>query len=496
MRIGFASLLFCLMASASAASVSASQAWPLEYGAAWIYEGTVQWAISGTSKVKSAHIHWTNSVAWSGSNQRWHVSVVRNPLGRLAWYEPGSENSFSVCVATTNQIYAVFVKDRLAAERLAQELVSRNSPLPASASLQLELPLTPGRDFGADNAREDHWYCWHIAGVETRRLNVPGLGRDAKSEVALLEYRTLPDHQLIEFAPGVGILKYQYAHHGTVASADVSLVEFRPPKKANSNSIRISEVILFGDMDCFKIETPTATYFYGKRGAGFVSILDNEGRDWISYRPGGKALGEYRGLPKCGQPTKFFHCGYGYGQYTNNNWFTSRIARESPEHIRIESETRNHDSACSWDFFPTHATLTLQRIGQPNFWFLYEGTPGGELEVDKDFVLRPGGRRTLLNEPWSDEVEWVCFGRPRSTRGLLFISHGKQKRSASYVSWPYKPESDGALNQMTVFGFGRPPWTDAKQHQPQLRDLPARFTIAVTERTDISAVEHLVEKLK
>src|SRR5215470_13324503 len=90
-----------------------------------------------------------------------------------------------------------------------------------------------------------------------------------------------------------------------------------------SREIHVSEVTLFGDMECFRVETPAATYLYGKRGAGFASILDPDGHDWISYRHGGKALGEYRGLPKCGQPVKFFHCGYGFGQYTNDNNFTS-----------------------------------------------------------------------------------------------------------------------------------------------------------------------------
>jgi hypothetical protein len=61
--------------------------------------------------------------------------------------------------------------------------------------------------------------------------------------------------------------------------------------------VRVSEVTIHGDMECFKVETPTATYLYGKRGAGFAGIRDREGRDWVSYRPGGKARGEYRGLP-------------------------------------------------------------------------------------------------------------------------------------------------------------------------------------------------------
>src|SRR5579862_3598701 len=42
--------------------------------------------------------------------------------------------------------------------------------------------------------------------------------------------------------------------------------------------IRVSDATLFGDLDCFKVETPTATYLYGKKGAGFASILDPDGR--------------------------------------------------------------------------------------------------------------------------------------------------------------------------------------------------------------------------
>jgi hypothetical protein len=37
-------------------------------------------------------------------------------------------------------------------------------------------------------------------------------------------------------------------------------------------SIRVSDVTLFGDMECLSIETPGATYVYGKRGAGFVAF--------------------------------------------------------------------------------------------------------------------------------------------------------------------------------------------------------------------------------
>src|SRR5262249_10768246 len=147
------------------------------------------------------------------------------------------------------------------------------------------------------------------------------------------------------------------------------------------------------------------------------------------------------------------------------------------QHVRIESETRNADSACAWDFSPRHATLTLRRIGATNFWFLYEGTPGGRLEAEADFVLRPGGRRTAVVEPWEDRVPWVCFGAKESPWALLCANYASAIPAASSVAWPYKPEADGALYQMTVFGWGRPGWRDPRQHQPQLVELPARFSI-------------------
>jgi hypothetical protein len=41
-----------------------------------------------------------------------------------------------------------------------------------------------------------------------------------------LVYRTLPDHQIIEFAPNIGITRYTYVHHGTVSETDLKLIEF------------------------------------------------------------------------------------------------------------------------------------------------------------------------------------------------------------------------------------------------------------------------------
>ena len=259
--------------------------------------------------------------------------------------------------------------------------------------------------------------------------------------------------------------------------------------------IRVSDVTLFGDLDCFKVETPSATYLYGKKGAGFAALFDPEGHDWISYHPGDKAAGEYRGLPKCGQPTKYFHAGYGFGSYRTDDPFTSRVVALDPDHVRIESRTKDGKCACTWDFTRSSATLTLERIALPKFWFLYEGTPGGALDLERDVAIRPGGRRTALAEPWEDDLPWVCFASPESPYGLLLASHDDRVRAASYVAWPYTPEPDGGFRQMTVFGWGRLGWKDPHQHEPQLSGLPARFSVALVRETDEASLRRAVDRM-
>jgi CubicO group peptidase (beta-lactamase class C family) len=271
-----------------------------------------------------------------------------------------------------------------------------------------------------------------------------------------------------------------------------------PPDPTADARVRVSEAALHGDMDCYKVETPNATYVYGKKGAGFASILDKDGRDWISYRPGDKAKGEYRGLPKCGQPTKFFHCGYGYGMYKTANIFTSRVSVRAADHVRIESETADKKTACTWDFYPAHATMTLLRIDQPTYWFLYEGVPGGKLDADKDFVIRPDGTKTTLDQPWSQVVRWVCFGAAETPVGFFCVNHqeSEQGETDSYVSWPFQKGPDRSFQDMTVFGFGRKGHKELVEHVPDLKRLPARFSIGFVGAADHKTAEAACEAIR
>jgi hypothetical protein len=223
--------------------------------------------------------------------------------------------------------------------------------------------------------------------------------------------------------------------------------------------VKVSDVEYQGE-DSFKIETPTATYYYHKKGGGFASIIDPNGNDWISYHPGGESAGEYRGIPNLVHPEGYFHPG--------GEKCVSKLVANGPLKATIYSESLDGKWACKWDTFPTYARLTVLKAGH-EYWFLYEGTPGGKLEEKKDVVMRPGEKtihETAASVKWDGDIEsvyggeWIFFvDGPRS---LYIVHHEDDYCVDSY--WPMRGE-------MNVFGFGR------KDLNKYMTRTPAHFTL-------------------
>jgi hypothetical protein len=174
------------------------------------------------------------------------------------------------------------------------------------------------------------------------------------------------------------------------------------------------------------------------------------------------------------------------------------VTLREADHARVESETRDAKSACRWDFYPDHATMTLLRIDLPTFWFLYEGTPGGKLDAERDFVIHPDGQKTTLDQPWSQLVPWVCFGAAETQVGFVCVNHQEPEphESDSYVSWPFKKDPDGSFREMTVFGFGRKGHEKLVQHVADLTHLPARYSIAFVDRADYATAKSTTERVR
>lgn len=221
-----------------------------------------------------------------------------------------------------------------------------------------------------------------------------------------------------------------------------------------------------------EIETPSATYYYQEQGAGFSSVVDPDGNDWVSYAPSGGSSGDFRGIPNLTFPGGDFHPGATTGVTT--------LVNEGPLRAEIESETTDGLWRVRWIVFPGSARLTVE-LADDDYWFLYEGTPGGSLDTAVDFLIRSDGTPMSLTSKHQDDLpadEWVYFGDPTVDRALFIAHHSDDLHADLYRTL------DGV---MSIFGFGR------FKTNTLLGEVPNTFSIGLFDRTDYPEVYRLVE---
>ena len=98
-----------------------------------------------------------------------------------------------------------------------------------NGSDMIKLPLFKGKEWGNDSSvkRADHMYCYYVKDEKNLDLSyIKGVEKGLK-KVYTIVYDTLPDHEQVEYAEGVGIISYNFVHHGTVDEKHVRLVEMK-----------------------------------------------------------------------------------------------------------------------------------------------------------------------------------------------------------------------------------------------------------------------------
>jgi len=230
--------------------------------------------------------------------------------------------------------------------------------------------------------------------------------------------------------------------------------------------VRVTDNTAHEGQESIEIVTPGATYYYHKAGAGFASLEDIEGMDWIGYRPCCESAGQYRGVPNLWK----FHPGL--------DSCTSVVESQGPVRARIRSRARDGKWECVWDIYPGYAGMTLLKING-KYWFLYEGTPGGSLEVDRDYNVLSTGLRRSVAEDWHGDIpapEWIYFGDDKIKRVLYVIHHEEDSHSDQF--WQMRRE-------MVVFGFGR----QYRCCDTYMDLVPAHFTVGFAEDSAFALVE-------
>lgn len=206
--------------------------------------------------------------------------------------------------------------------------------------------------------------------------------------------------------------------------------------------IAVETLADYEGQETYRIKTPSCELYYHKEGAGFASLIDPDGADWLSFKPWGGSDGIYRGIPNLAHPENIFHPGA--------RTCVTATARLGPLRATLESRSHDGEWSCRWQIYPDRAELTVLGAGHP-YWVLYEGTPGGVLNEAEDYCVRADGLKRSLVERW-DEVlpgpKWICFGKNGLERVLYLASHHPAHDEVIDSFWPME-------GNMTVFGFGR-----------------------------------------
>jgi hypothetical protein len=208
----------------------------------------------------------------------------------------------------------------------------------------------------------------------------------------------------------------------------------------------------------FRIETKSLTYYYDVKGGGFSRIIDKYGNDWISFKmqPWGEypaaAASAFRGLPN----TVFQGEDNGAGHPGHN------MCRSWLEDGKIFSESMNGKWKWSWEFNNDHAILEMLSVDKTrNYWFLYEGTPGGEYDPENTyFGTEKAGPEPVNYDFYNGDIYWSNFNwmyaGNLNTNGIIFMIQLIEDECSDMISLLGNSKSGiDSQDGMTVFGFGR-----------------------------------------
>jgi hypothetical protein len=182
------------------------QLMPLDKGTVWVYKGKLKWQEGGA--VKAAEITWATEVIDTFDSESVRVAIVRGFPFDLSWHLEGQQPDYCVLADDGSDAYYRYA----ATESDARRMVYQTLRNPSEGLMWFESIDPNGIKLGA-----------------TIPFQVDGCPECGALRYSTMVHETNPDTEKIDFAPGLGVIRYRYTHHGSISDVDVRLFEIRRP---------------------------------------------------------------------------------------------------------------------------------------------------------------------------------------------------------------------------------------------------------------------------
>ena len=208
----------------------------MSVGTSWAYRGIVRWT-HDVNKVSETKVDWKMEIQRLVRRGEYTGAVIRGFPGDLDWSDGHANPTDSLLVRFGQEKFYLISKERFASSLEMLENPNQSlQGLLSDGDIFLQLPLAQGKKYcDAENmARSDGHYCWIVESSESIDLaDLSGGTIKGRGTGFRIRYVTNPDDLTYEFVPGVGVTRYEYHHHGTVADTELRLTEFRRAIPAN-----------------------------------------------------------------------------------------------------------------------------------------------------------------------------------------------------------------------------------------------------------------------
>jgi len=216
---------------------------------------------------------------------------------------------------------------------------------------------------------------------------------------------------------------------------------YTPADHSGLGRVSIAQSVTISGRNVHRVTAGAVVWDYVTAGGGFMSIEAN-GVDWINWSTAAGSAGAFRGLPNLGHPTSLFHPGF--------DLVSTLVIAEGPLRVVLESVSNDGDWTTRWSFHRDRALMeVLDTPFGGDYWFQYEGTPGGAIDANDEIIRNDGTTHDALTGSFATDLadpEWMAAADTNSGWSLWMA-----QLSADSAVDSYKDLDDA----MTVMAFGR-----------------------------------------